>query len=136
MKMSEEVVYQIEEWIEETKIMKFQNQRKGNENEKDFCKHWQILNKLNKGKVLSLFEACFDLILSPSPSMKTQIMGGKITENLGLKSPQFFCPFSVHFQILHKNCISLFLTIFEYLVLCTNQIIKNKDCQHALFDFK
>ena len=51
MKMSEEEVYQIEEWIEETKIMKFRNQRKGNENEKDFCKHWQILNKLNKGKV-------------------------------------------------------------------------------------
>ena len=51
MKMSEEEVYQIEEWIEETKIMKFQNQRKGNENEKDFCKHWQILNKLNRGKV-------------------------------------------------------------------------------------
>ena len=53
--MSEEEVYQIEEWIEETKIMKFQNQRKGNENEKDFCKHWQILNKLNKGKALHDF---------------------------------------------------------------------------------
>ena len=33
MKMSEEEVYQIGEWIEETKIMKFLNQRKGNENE-------------------------------------------------------------------------------------------------------
>ena len=86
MKMSEEEVYQIEEWIEETKIMKFRNQRKGKENEKDFCKHWQILNKLNKGKVLSLFEACFDLILSPSPSMKIQIMGRKITDKLGFKS--------------------------------------------------
>ena len=50
MKMSEEEVYQIEEWIEETKTMKFQNQRKGSENEKDFYKHWQISNKLNKGK--------------------------------------------------------------------------------------
>ena len=39
-----------------------------------------------KGKVLSLLEACFDLISSPSPSMKIQIMGGKITENLGFKS--------------------------------------------------
>ena len=38
------------------------------------------------GKVLSLLEACFDLILSPSPSMKIQIMGRKITENLGFKS--------------------------------------------------
>ena len=38
-------------------------------------------------KVVSLLEACFDLISSPSPSMKIQIMGGKITENLRFKSP-------------------------------------------------
>ena len=38
-------------------------------------------------KVLSLLEACFDLISSPSPSMKIQIMVGKITENLGFESP-------------------------------------------------
>ena len=35
-----------------------------------------------QGKVLSLLEACFDLISSPSLSMKIQIMGRKITENL------------------------------------------------------
>ena len=38
------------------------------------------------GKVQSLLEACLDLISSPSPSMKIQTMGGKITENLGLES--------------------------------------------------
>ena len=32
-------------------------------------------------KVLSLLEACFDLILGSSLHMKIQIMGGKITEN-------------------------------------------------------
>ena len=57
-----------------------------------------------KIKVLSLLEACFDLISGSSLNIKIQIMGGKITENL-------FCPFSFHFQILHKNCISLFLTM-------------------------
>ena len=72
-------------------------------------------------KVLSLFEVCFDLISSPSPSMKIQIKGGKITENLGFESPHrkvkkivlilFIFKFSI------KNCISLFLSIFEYLVL-------------------
>ena len=40
-----------------------------------------------KFKVLSLLEACFDLILSPSPSMKIQMVGRKITENLGFESP-------------------------------------------------
>ena len=59
----------------------------------------------NLAKVLSLLEACFDLI--SSPSMKIQIMGRKITENLGFKSQlrkfKFFCPFSVDFQILHKK---------------------------------
>ena len=34
-------------------------------------------------KVLSLLEACFDLISPPSTSMKIQIIGRKITENLG-----------------------------------------------------
>ena len=38
-------------------------------------------------KVLSLLEACFDLISGSSLSMKIQIMGGEITENLGFKSP-------------------------------------------------
>ena len=40
-----------------------------------------------KFKVLSLLEACFDLILSPSPSMKIQIMGRKIIENLRFEFP-------------------------------------------------
>ena len=57
-------------------------------------------------KVLSLLEAFFDLISSPSPSMKIQIMGGKITGASGRS--KFFCPFSVHFQILHKNVFSHF----------------------------
>ena len=39
------------------------------------------------GKVLSLLEACFDVISASSLSMKIQIMGEKITENLGFKSP-------------------------------------------------
>ena len=35
------------------------------------------------GKVLSLLEACFDLISPPSPSMKIQIVGGKLLKILG-----------------------------------------------------
>ena len=38
-------------------------------------------------KVLSLLEACFDLISPPSLYMKIQIMGGKIIENLEFVSP-------------------------------------------------
>ena len=54
--------------------------------------------------------------------MKIQIMGGKITENLGVwisasEGQKNVCPFSVHFQILHKNNISMFLAIFEYRVI-------------------
>ena len=37
-------------------------------------------------KVLSFLEPCFDLISGSKLSMKIQIMGGKLTENLGLKS--------------------------------------------------
>ena len=40
-----------------------------------------------RDKVLSFLEACFDLISSSPLSMKIQIMGGKITENPGFKSP-------------------------------------------------
>ena len=59
-------------------------------------------------KVLSLLEACFDLISGSSLHMKIQIMGGKITENLGFKSPlrkvkNFLVFFSFHFQILHTK---------------------------------
>ena len=73
-------------------------------------------------KVLSLLEACFALISSPSPSMKIQIIDGKITENLGFESPlrkvkTFSVLFLFIFKFSIKNCISLYLTIFEYLVL-------------------
>jgi hypothetical protein len=49
--------------------------------------------KEQPGKVLSLLEACFDLILSPSPSVKIQIMRGKNNENMGFKKKKlfFFC---------------------------------------------
>ena len=87
-------------------------------------------------KVLSLLETCFELISSPSPSMKIQIMDRKITENLGfeslLRKVNIFCTFSVHFQILHKK--TLFLTIF-WITCCTNQIWILKKNQHVLLDF-
>ena len=49
-------------------------------------------------KALPLLETCFDLI--PSPSMKIQIMGGRITENLGFE-PQIFSNFQVHYLNYH-----------------------------------
>ena len=52
-------------------------------------------------KVLFLLEACFDLILGYSLSMKIQIMGGRITENLGFKSP---------LQKVKKNIFSFHLS--------------------------
>ena len=66
-------------------------------------------------KVGKILEGCLDLILSSLSSVKIQIEGGKITENLGLKSsPQMvkisFVLFLFKFSI--QNCISLFLTIF------------------------
>ena len=56
-------------------------------------------------KVLFLLEACFYLISGSSLSMKIQIMGGKITENLVFKSEgeTFFFSSSSHFQILHTR---------------------------------
>ena len=56
-----------------------------------------------ESKVLSLLEACFDLISSPSPSMKIQIMGRKITENLGFES-----------SLWKVNLFVLFVFIFEF----------------------
>ena len=71
---------------------------------KRICKHKKVSIC---SKVLSLLEACFNLISSPSPSMKIQIMSWKITEYLGFKSlllkVKIFCPFSIHFQILHEK---------------------------------
>ena len=75
----------------------------------------------SKGKLLSLLEACFGLISSPSLSMKIQIMGGKITENLGFKSPlwkvkTFLFFFLSIFKFFTQNWVSLILTTFLYLV--------------------
>ena len=72
-------------------------------------------------KVLSLLEACLDLILGSSLQMKIQIMDGKITENVGFKSllrkvKKFLSFFSFSFSNCPKNCISLILTIFEFIV--------------------
>ena len=63
------------------------------------------LSQVNK--VLSLLEACFDLISGSPLSMNIQIMSRKITENLGFKS------------LLRK-------VNFEY---------KNKHFQYVLCDF-
>ena len=87
---------------------------------------WGFTLKKNKKtikvwKVLSLLEACFDLILGSSLSMKIQIMGWKITENLGFKSllrkvkiVLFF--FSFHFRILYKKVDIIYFD--HFLVSC------------------
>ena len=72
-------------------------------------------------KVLSLLEASFDLISGSSVHMKIQISGGKITENLGFKSPlrkvNLFCNFfSFQFQILHKKLLETNIFIMFYLI--------------------
>ena len=72
--------------------------------------------------ILSLLEACFDMISGTSLYMKIQIMSGKITENLGFKSPlrkvkKFLFFFLFIFKFSKKNYISLSEIIFEYLVL-------------------
>ena len=74
-----------------------------------------------KCKVLSLLEAYFDLISGSTLSMKIQIMGGKITENLGLKSPlpkvKIFCSFFFSFSnSSHKSGYLLFKSLFD--ILC------------------
>ena len=48
--------------------------------------HCSLISSIFKIKVLSLLEACCDLISGFSLHMKIQIIGGKITENLGFKS--------------------------------------------------
>ena len=80
-----------------------------------FCQTWKIQfvnwkqnDKYWHIKVLSLLETCFDLISGPSHHMKIQIMGRKMTENLGSKSLHqkvkiILSFFSFHFQILHKK---------------------------------
>jgi hypothetical protein len=61
-------------------------------------------------KVLSLLEACFDLISGSSLHMKIQITRRKITENP--EGQIVFVLFSFHFQILTKKVDILFLTTF------------------------
>ena len=68
-------------------------------------------------KVLSLLEACFDLISVSSLSMIIQIVGGKITENLGFKSPlrkvkMFLFFFLFIFKFFTQKWISFILTTF------------------------
>ena len=76
---------------------------------------------IRPNKVLSLLETCFDLFLGSSLHMKIQIMGWKITENLGFKSPLrkvkknlFF--FLFIFKYFTQKWISFILTTFWYLV--------------------
>ena len=69
-----------------------------------------------QGKVLSLLEAYFDLISSPSPSIKIQIMGRKNIENLAFECSSRMSKkngsLSFHLQILHKN---LYIFVFNHL---------------------
>ena len=81
------------------------------------------------GKVLSLSEAYFDLISGSSLSMKIQIMGGKITENLWFKPPLrkvkiFLFFFLLIFKFLAQKWMSFILATFWYLV----QLLRNKKC--------
>ena len=57
-------------------------------------------------KVLSILETYFDLISGSSLSMKIQIMGGKITENLVFKSPLRRSKFlQIRYQKMEKKDI-------------------------------
>ena len=72
-------------------------------------------------KVLTFLEACFDLISSSSLPMKIQIMGGKMTENPGFKSPhrkvkKFLFFFLFLFKFFTQNWVSLNLTTYWNLV--------------------
>ena len=61
-------------------------------------------------KVLSLLEACFDLMSSPSPSMKIQIMGRKITENSNPRSRRsIFLPLEHNIRYIFPEIFSHFL---------------------------
>ena len=84
-----------------------------------------LCNQIFGIKVLSLLEACFDLTSSPSLPWKFKSWAWKLLKICGSnprsERSKKFLSFSVHFQILHKNCTSLCLTIF--LISCfTNQI--------------
>ena len=73
-------------------------------------------------KVISLLEACFDLILVSSLSMKIQIIGRKITENLGFKSQlrkvKFFLSFFLFIlKNFTQNWVSSILTMISCFVI-------------------
>ena len=61
------------------------------------------LSEILAVKVLSLLEACFDLISGSSLSKKILIMGSKITENPGFKSPLQKVNFFSFSNSSHKN---------------------------------
>ena len=83
-------------------------------------------------EVLSLLEACFDLMVGSSLHMKMQIMGGKILKIWGsnslLRSHKVFCPVFFSFS---NSFFKPFLNILFY----KSDINNNKDFQHVLFDF-
>ena len=72
-------------------------------------------------KVLSLLEACFDLISGSSLSMKIQIIGGKNYWKSGVQIPvpegqNFFFLFSFHFPILHTKVVIFYSN--HFLISC------------------
>ena len=76
--------------------------------------------RAHEKKVKNILEGCLGLIPSPLYSVKIQIMGGKITENLGFKSPlrkvkNFLSFFLFIFKFSIKNCRSLFLPFLNIL---------------------
>ena len=87
-----------------------------------------------KNKSLSLLQAFFDLISVSSLSMKIQIIGRKITENLGFKSllrkvkNLYFFLFIFKF-FTQKGISFIFATFWHLLWLIRNQI---KDIQKWL----
>ena len=83
-----------------------------------FSSNVKVIKKISN-KVISLSEACFHLISSSSLQMKIQIMGRKITENLGFKSP---------LQKVKKYKI---FKITRY-----SKMVKNKDMQSFMENFK
>ena len=110
---------------------------------------WEYLENWNSNiwrvrcreQVISLFllEACFDLISSPLSSFYENSNHG--SENYlksGLRIPalegqKIFCPFSVHFQILHKK-LHIFVFYLFWISWFTNQIsIKNHFQQFIWF---
>ena len=103
----------------------------------NFVKMWLWKNS----KVLTPLEGCQDLTMSPSLSVK--IVGGNYTQKSGVQirgsNPRSgrsnpFCPFSVHFQILHIKLNSMSKQSINSLFY-KSDINKNICFQNVLFDF-